>query len=56
MNYIVITENEIQLHLKKYFHRLNFGEIVELQKTLDRALCELAQLQKKEMVNGKRND
>ena len=56
MNYILITENEIQLHLKKYFHRLTFGDIIELQKTLDRALLDLSKLQKKEVVNGKRND
>ena len=43
-------------HLKKYFHRLTFGDIIELQKTLDRALLDLSKLQKKEVVNGKRND
>lgn len=55
MNYIVITENEIQLHLKKYFHRLTAQEITELIKTLSRAYCDLSQLQKKEETHGKRN-
>jgi len=56
MNYIIITENEIQLHLKKYFHRLNFGEIIELQKTLDRALLDLSKLQKGGWKDGNKND
>ena len=56
MNYIIITENEIQLHLKKYFHRLTTNEIISLQRTLDHALVELYHLQQKGVVNGKRND